>query len=138
MTTKIKPEFWTFQLNETQNWSEDIQKRVNKVYGVYFYNKNEVPYCCEITPYYCCYPMRSYADHDIEDEQEKETLWNDIHEGDCQADEISYFHCSFVDRIKDQKMVNIDINEDEYADEGSYRELVDKVQEHLQGNPVFC
>lgn len=78
MTDTIRPYWIVRRVDETQYWTIDKKDKqyVDKIIGVYYFNRNSHTYCCELTPSYW---MIWHSDV---------IYFKDLPEDDRQADEI--------------------------------------------------
>lgn len=80
-------------IDETEYWSEEIQKAAGKVYQYYIFNPAEVTYCCEITPSYTLIPVYFETENRIDEDTFHEMVCANLPSPDF------YMHCREVDKI---------------------------------------
>jgi len=108
--------FKQVKINETQHWNKEFLKRHNlkKMLGVYVFNSNEATHCCELTPSYCLYFIRTEYEFEVYPEDDiREDIDLEIIESDNNMDQTIYMHCRNVDKISDI----IDLGEFDNIDE---------------------
>ncbi len=124
-----KTDFRLLSIEETRNWREDIAKACGRIYGVYFYNKNEHTYCCELAPSYSLIPLYSYSENEIKDGMAEELI-----NGDALCSNVIYVHVSQVDKLKTQP-APASLNGIYYENGGKkYREIMETAEEYLKCN----
>lgn len=119
------PNFRVVKINDTQAWNEKFRRNyhIKNIFSVYVFNPNEATHCCELTPSYELNFVHSDVECEIDlDEDMREEMWEEVSQGDCYCDPISYMHCSSIDRMK-----TIDIGE---------FETIEEAVEYCQGNWV--
>lgn len=54
MKRELAPDIWIITLDETRNWhlTENLMQYIERIEGVYVFNRREHTYCCEMTPSY--------------------------------------------------------------------------------------
>ena len=137
--TKILPKIGAVRIDETSYWSDDVQEKVDKIYGVYLFDKNRCTRLCEFTPSYCLYYMgfAVYAEGLSDDERielEDEMMGND------HSEPITYMHCSRVDKMPEENFdwdFDYDANDFDFSDDDSYQDLIDEMIEGYSGNPTW-
>lgn len=89
--------FKVVRIDETDMWSEEIQKRASKLTGVYIYNNDEQTYCCELTPSFWLEFIHTEPKNYPEDEQDREQLLDELETTD--SDISHYRHVRDVERL---------------------------------------
>ena len=120
-------------LDETLHWCESIVRRAGRIYSNYFYDANEVTYCCSAVPCYTLYPIDTTYLLDQKTEAEAEKLGDQISES---ADlDIVYMSCSDVKRLPDtqkEEWETVEVPEDETREE-----VLEGYEEYFRGNSVL-
>lgn len=138
----IKPNICVVAINETEGWSDDIKKKVEKIETVYLYDKNLVFHLCEITPSSELHPLY-YVPHFLPEYEEDDEIRDDI-ENEVVHQDITYLSTSFADgvtrRVEHGEL--LDLDEEELiavCDRSSeaYRQYIDACIEYCQGNHDF-
>ena len=96
---EIKPEYRVFAIDDTEYWNLPDLPETSKILSVYLYNKSENSYCCEIMASYECHKIYSILDDESIEADQYEMLVGMIDYNDNVGD-ISYYHCSNVDKLK--------------------------------------
>lgn len=124
----VKVHWKLVALDETRNWDKEFLVRlgITKVMAVYLFNALSVTHCCEITPSYELWPIESHTDATLSDEQ-----YEVFNEADRGCMEVTYMHCSDMDRVRPGLFH--DFGEEEVEDAYESRE---DLLEHLAGNEV--
>jgi len=79
------------KLDETKDYSSDIQARVKSIWGAYFYNPERMVYLCEMTPSFELHRLPSIVFG--VDGRDVEALEEEIHLAEAGETEVSYIHC---------------------------------------------
>lgn len=107
---------------ENKEYCPKIIKKYGRITDVYYYNSNEITYCCEVIPSYYLnyinsYTEKSYQDLNNEDEiQEYEEILEEIK---MENSNIGiYVHCHELDKNKKVKLLDdfINYNKEDYID----------------------
>lgn len=123
--------FHLVAIDNTKYWRDDIQKACGKITTVYYYDKGQHTYCCELTPSYYLIPLYAFAENEISDE-----VYDDLMLG-IASEDPGYEHVSSVDKRKSVK-APASLNGVYYASEGKkYRELCEAAEEYLNGNHLI-
>lgn len=124
----VKVHWKLVALNETRSWDKEFlaQLGITKVMSVYLFNTLSVTHCCEITPSYELWPIESYPNVTLSDEQ-----YDVFNEADRGCMEVAYMHCSAMDRLRPGLFHDFGEEEVEDADESREERL-----EYLAGNQV--
>jgi hypothetical protein len=136
---KILPKIGAVRIDETQYWSDDVQEKVDKIYGVYLFDKNQHTHLCELTPSYCLWYMGFAVYADGLDADELCELEDDMRSNDY-SEPVTYMHCSAVDKMDAENFdwdFNVDHENYDYDDEDSYRDMIDDMMEAYSGNPTW-
>jgi hypothetical protein len=132
---KVPPDWWCVSLDETSHWriAEEDQPFIEKMLGIYIFDRAQHTYCCELTPsYFLCYigdvaVLKPGTPDDVR-ERIAET-YECLNQGDdC------YMHVRHVEALPaDQKR--------QYGNVADWEDEDDRgeahVREHYLGNPVF-
>lgn len=110
-------------INDTHYWNlkEEDKPYIEKMLSVYYFDKNEITYCCEITPSYFLCGLYNTAVCKLDTPEAVRERIYDRYEGEPCDD--CYVHCSVADRMESKPY-----GEDE--DE-------DVVREYWQGNHPY-
>lgn len=102
--SEIVPSVLAVRLDETSNWDADFLKkyRIEKVFGVYVYNRNRRVHCCEMTASYELNFVESQFEFEAgfypEDQLSEEI--DDLRiEAEAGTELVSYYHCHSIDKI---------------------------------------
>ena len=82
-------------IDETEDFSPEIQDAAGRIEVVYLYDRNQATYCCEITPSYALYPVYYLAERRVTDE-----IDSDIRQGI--GHEVTYIHTHSVEQFPTQ------------------------------------
>jgi hypothetical protein len=141
----IRPDFRVIGIDETRHYNipEEDRPYIDKILGVYLYDKNEVTRLCEFTPSYF---LRHLYDTIVLTEEGHSDSWL----GDrleqaycyCESDDI-YMHCSDVDLLETQvkktpwryhvvgdPFPDLDVEDEEQG----YRQMMDSTAEYYDCN----
>lgn len=92
---KIPPHFVILLVDETHEWSPDIQDRTRcKLSGAYLIDKNRHVYICSTTPSYEAYFLYTVWYNADLTENEVEMAQEDIDEGDSGVSPVQYINAS--------------------------------------------
>ncbi len=134
---KIKPDWWAVEIDETRNWNLDDKDRpfVEKITGVYFYDRNEHTHCCELTPSYYLRTLGSSIHFksdtpDAVQERITDALASELYGGDD-----IYMWVMHVEAIDDKHKHHYGALDD--ADDCTKEEQEDAVREYYNGNSPF-
>lgn len=89
------------KIDETGFWNEDFRKKygITKLMGVYLYDSELGVRVCEITPSRELNFVHTQPDYgDDLTEEQREEMWEEINEADCQSEPVTYMHCGSVQR----------------------------------------
>jgi hypothetical protein len=115
------------RMDVSSNCDQDFLDKVGgRVYDVYLLNTNETTYCCSATPSHACYFVESTIDRYIEDEDEREEVYNLLLESNVGAPLVSYYTRSDIGALPEDDVVRLGTFEDE-----------NEAFEYYQGNPSF-
>lgn len=92
---ELLPDLWLVKIDETGYWADSVRERVKRIFGVYVFDRRRYVHCCSCEATYECHFMGSQWESDTDDE----SLWEDIHEGDAQCEQVSYFGARNVERM---------------------------------------
>lgn len=133
---EIRPEFVLVHINETKDWSEDVQQKFGEIWCTYMYDKNEVTNLCSFEVNYWLIPIQ-YDSPNITEE-----LWDELI--DLQADYMDaiYARVRYIDSIDEEHKDNdwsrhCDLADYEDSEDG-YDELINDLIEAYEANPVWC
>jgi hypothetical protein len=118
-------------IDETQHWNKEFLARlgVAKVMAVYLFNALSATHCCELTPSYELWPVESHPDVILSDEMDE-----DFREADNGCKEITYMHCSRIQRLEQERPgLFHDFGEESVED---IEESLSDKMEYLSGNQV--
>lgn len=141
---KIVPNFEIVKFEETEFYdaTELTRLGIKKVYGIYLYDKNQVTFCCELTPSYCLYYVDFCYDNssDLTDVQCEEAYdW--LVEANSGNEEVEYFHCSDIDVFpkEDRREWNPEDKKYEFTKEteDEYNKLRDDMISEYRMNPCW-
>jgi len=132
---KVPPDWWCISFDETVHWNiaEEDKPYIEKMMGVYFYDRSEYTYCCEVTPSYWLRHLGNvaYCRWDTPDEV-RERIYDKYEIGGY--DDSCYMHVRVVEAIPAERKVRYGLV-DGWADEKDRGE--EQVREYWQGNPAF-
>lgn len=134
---KVKPDWQSIYLDETRYWNlADADKPlIEKMIGVYVYDRNSVTYCCEVTPSYAMIHLynSAWVGVDCTDEDRKRIHSDYVDAAMGSDDDVRYMHARDVDRIPDSQRKSYGELSDADADDRGEAE----VREYWQGNCPF-
>lgn len=117
-------------LDETHFWSDEIRAKVGRIWGLYLYDANRQVHCCELTPSYELFAIRSAVGGEISEETEE-----DIMEADrISGEQCIYTRCSAIDKLPADRFITDVWSPEEYDTDEEYMSLIDDVLEHYNGN----
>ena len=129
-------------LDETTHYCvrDEHKSLIAEIRGIYMLDRNEITYCCELTPsYYLIYIqdqviLTPEADKTLTDE-EKGSIYEEYEQSG--GDNI-YVHCRQIDNIirSRKKVHHYGKTGVKYSD-SSYEEQIEGLREHFQGNSVL-
>jgi hypothetical protein len=132
-------------LDETDHYviADEDKPKIEKIMGVYLFDKNEVTHCCELTPSYWLIHLYDEVVCAKEvDDEERSRL--DEEYGHEDAEDI-YVHCRDIERIieKAERWTVLhhgdpELPDDEdKTDEENHRDKMEALREHFCGNCPF-
>ena len=155
----IRPDFHVVALRE-EGWNIDEADKqyIEVMETVYFFNRNEVTYCCEVTPSYALLHLQyrvvlTEAGHALREAENGETeldrLYSKYEQGPVD-EQVIYWHVSamdaFINRIAESGEMfrhgvygdpNPELSETEYREWLEDNDLVDTVREAISANSVI-
>lgn len=134
------PDFQVVKIDETDGWNKDFLKRhkIKKVSAVYLMDKQSVTHLCELAPSYCLYYLDCVAEHEDENEQITDEVYDDIMNTPVSDDPI-YMHCSDLDKegYETNTWRPDPLTTDMYEDEDAYKELFGQMIEEYHECPIW-
>lgn len=99
--TQASPKLRAVMLDDTHSWCEEVVRLAGgKVFGLYWYDESEPTCLCEFTPSYALELIESVPLVLPESDEERDTLWTALAEGDGQASwDCSYRHCHHIEAL---------------------------------------
>lgn len=96
---EVKPDWRCVGFNHTRyfNIAEEDRPYIEKIMAVYFFDKNEYTYCCELTPSYDMRFLHHTVHCDIDTPEDVRERINERYE--LVYDEDCYMHVSDVDKF---------------------------------------
>ena len=140
----MKPDFRIYKQETTEHWSEDIRSRAARLFGVYLFDVNRHVHCCELTPSFEMNYLGPTWTGSIEDDEARQSLFEDILEGDAETDLVRYVH---VGSVKVDECEEIGTSDESWArfleeaggdEEEAYNLALDKWSEYCRGNGWVC
>jgi len=131
----VQPDWYCVALDETQYWNlaDDDKPYVEKMLGVYIYDRASYTYCCELTPSYLLCHVTNVAVCKADTPDDARERINAAYE--CGGDgEDFYMHVRTVEGIPDEQKHHYG-NVEDWQDEKDRGEAI--VREYYQGNPHF-
>ncbi len=132
-------------LDQTEYWNikPEHKEHIKAIRTVYFYNKNEVTHCCEITPSYCLYFLYHeviLTDKAVMDVSEQyQSIIYDTYENEPTDERVTYAHCRDIDALEDKgvhyQSTNGCLNFS--YDDVSYDDQIESYIEHYRCNHVI-
>ena len=114
---KVPPAWNAILIDESEFYEDEFLTRCGgKLYGVYLADLNSRTYCCELTPSNALYFIGSVPEEWPEDDEEKDSLYDDLSESDTCSPEVSYFHCHSIKAMPDSRKHAIQLDEDDWGD----------------------
>lgn len=130
---KVKPDWYAAAIDETAHYTieEEDKPFIERIVGVYFFDRNEYTHCCEVTPsHYLRYLSDSVRCKDDTPDDVRERIY-ELYEH-CGGEDC-YMHVSSVDRIPEKFKHHYGEPQDADAEDRGEGE----VREHFQGNCPF-
>lgn len=153
------PEIHAIVFDTTRYWDKGFLEEhgITKIEEVYLYDKNEVTYCCEVTPSYWLRWVDANAttihdddayDRDWDAERKRDRANELVREGAMLSAHDEgwgiYVHCHEIDRVKRQeKWLDIEECKDDWSvkeylgGEIDYDRLFDHAIEQYNANPIY-
>jgi hypothetical protein len=131
----INIDIWLLVQDETEYWNLDPQHMamIERIEGVYLYDKNQVTHCCEVTASYCLLFVENRAVFKPDVSEEDIDEIDGIIRGVPQEQDVTYMHCHTVDDIPDRKKHHYGSPEVPLEDV-PYDEQIESVLEYCQAN----
>lgn len=117
--------FRVVEIDQTSHWVDYIAK-YGPIYGLFFYDPNQVTYLCEMTPSHYLYWIEDFSDFDGE---VPEDIQDDIFTG-ATDDQNIYIHCHSVP-------VHFQEDEFEWEEDDTYDNVAERAMEHYRGNTPY-
>ena len=136
----MKPDFRIYKQETTEYWSEDIRSRAARLFGVYLFDVNRHVHCCELTPSFEMNYLGPTWTEGIEDDEARQSLFEDILEGDAETDLVRYVHVGSVEVDECEEIGTSDeswarfLEEAGGDEEEAYTLALDKWSEYCRGN----
>jgi hypothetical protein len=142
------------KINETHDWNENIQNKVDAIYGIYLYDENQHTNLAELTPSYYLEPMycsvytqddNASIDLNDEDSPEKQQFVEDVEQEWKRLTEPKYMHVSDIDMISSENKFEFGLRGtwQEYLDfaygdkKEAYEQAMEDAIEYLNGNRML-
>lgn len=136
---KIKPDWYCVAIDETAHWNLDDEDRpyIEKMMGLYIYDRNEHTYCCELTPsYYLRFIGGSIWYTDAVTDEIKDRI-SDKYADSLYSGDDCYMWVAHVEAMAEEYKDHYgEFNEESYA-ELTPVEMEDAVREYYNGNSPF-
>lgn len=117
----------------TSDWNEDFLRgnRIKQCIDFYLVDLNRLTYLCELTPSVERNPYYSEFIPINEDKEIADSVYDSLMDNNiC---EVDYIHLSAAENATGKKYHNFSYRK---GDEQQYYEEIDRVVEHLKGNPI--
>lgn len=121
------------KMDETDYWTEEMQRECGKIYGVYLYDETEYTYCCSLTPAYCLWFVE-YQTEEITD-RARECLW------EWPNEQVVYVNVRDIDKLPvivegELRQGTMEFECEEREEEQSQEEWMWGAVEEFGANPV--
>lgn len=119
----MKKKYQLIGIEETRFWSEEIQTKAKKVFGIFAFDPESTTNCCELTPSYCMMRLGVHTLADFQDfsDEELDSFLRNLDEGNAEANEIEYHQVPSMKKILDQNgfqvLAEIELQDEEDEDE---------------------
>jgi len=114
-------------LEETHLWNKVVIESTGRIWGLYLFAANHQVHCCEITPSYELNLIESITERAIDDD-----TFDDVRNADAFSEQMAYWHCSAIDRIKDEFFHDFGVRE--INDELTYEDALAEMLDYCGGN----
>jgi hypothetical protein len=132
-------DLWLVRLEQTNHHPVAGDEEVLGWAEVYLYDRNEVTYCCELTPSYCLYAL--YTEVMLKDFGEglsEEELSRLHEEHETSLDEyVRYVHCHDIQRLDDDPRRAYHIGEQMVEEGQTYEDVIEGYSEFYRGNHML-
>lgn len=95
----MKPCIFLVAIDATSNYSQQLVEKYGRIFDIYYFNRNEVTHCCEVTPSYYLHYVESYCEKQPEDEELRDKMYDDLQEANL-FEQGGYYHCHSIDKLK--------------------------------------
>jgi len=133
----VPPNWIAVKIDESEHCDREFLARCGgKVFQIYLVDTSIQTHCCELTPSYGMVPIDLVAESYPDDEQARETLYEDLMDASNVA-EFCYRHCRHVDRLPDDHKVDLGLalDPEDWQDDPDRGE--DFAREEYQGGQRF-
>jgi hypothetical protein len=97
---ELLPDMWIVKIDETNHWAASIQSKVQRIFGVYCFDRRQHTHCCSLTPsYWLTFLGSQWSPNSELNDEQCEELAGQIQEGERGGEYDSYFDVAAVDRM---------------------------------------
>jgi len=98
---ELLPDLFIVKIDERDYWLDPVVlSRSTRLFGVYVFDRRQHYHICSFTPCYELHFLGSQWDCPNErSDEDRDELWDRIHQGDCQSELITYWDRADIDRF---------------------------------------
>lgn len=93
------------KIESTSNWDKKIQKKIGKIYDVFWCDLNSRTYCSEITPSYELNFIGYTWTRPIKNETEQERIYDLMADVEAATERVCYMHQRIIDALPERSDV---------------------------------
>jgi hypothetical protein len=119
----MKKKYQLIGIEETRFWSEEVQAKTKKIFGIFAFDPESVTRVCELTPSYCMMRLGVHTLANFQDfnDEELDSFLSALDEGNAEANEVEYTSIPSMRRVLDQNgfqaLAEVDLQEEEDGSE---------------------
>lgn len=97
----LLPDLFVVKIDERHHWLDPVVlSRTTRLFGVYVFDRRQHFHICSFTPCHELHFLGSQCECPDElSDEDRDDLWNRIHEGDCQSEPVTYWDKADIDRF---------------------------------------
>jgi len=136
---KKHQDWWLIGRVETRFWNfdKDLLPFVDKVVGVYAFNRAEVTHCCEVTPSFTLWSMGDYVVPKPDTPDAIQEKLDDFINSASKDSDPSYVHCRGIIKQLRSRAAPRRVYRVGFVDEEELETQLDHVRDIWNSNPKF-
>lgn len=126
----MRTHFKVVVIDETEYWSDEVQKRAGAVWVAYMFDSLRHVYACELTPSYELWPLYATAWNRTENEELDEELEETLRLH--MTHDVEYHHVRRIDALPAARVY--DYGEETHDEDETWEEVRERIEDYLRGN----